>query len=73
MLEAIVRFFRPKQRCFEATTASGNLVPYLIALRRGEGGERDKKLAARLRINGMKLERKRNGGKGNVLPMRRAV
>ena len=72
MLEAILRFFRPKQRCFEATTSNGLLASYITALRRGEGGEPDKKLAARLRINGMKLERKRNGNKGNVVQMRRA-
>ena len=61
MLEAIQNFFQTKQRCFEATTDNGLLASYLIALGRGEGGERDEKLAKRLKAYGDKLERKRSG------------
>jgi len=70
MLEAILRFFRPKQRCFEATCENGLLASYLTGLRRGEGGQRDEKLARRLQVYGDKLERRRNGNKGNVVQMR---
>ncbi len=71
MLKAILRFFRPKQRCFEATYSNGLLASYIIGLLRGEGGQRDEKLAKRLKVYGDKLARKRNGNKGNVVEMRR--
>jgi len=73
MLEAIRRFLRPKQRCFEATCDNGLISSYLTGLRRGEGGQRDEKLAKRLKVYGDKLERRRNGNKGNVVQISRRM
>jgi len=72
MLEAILRFFRPKQRCFEATTSNGLLASYIIGIRRGEGGPRDLKLEKRLKVYGDKLARKRSGHVDcKYMPLRR--
>jgi len=72
LLEAIRRFFQPKQRYFEATTDNGLLASYAIALRRGEGGKQDEKLAKRLKVYGDKLERRRNGHVDcQYIPLRR--
>jgi len=70
MLEKIKAFLRVKPKTFEFTLDNGLLTTYAIRLSRGEGGKPDKKLAARLRINRAKLERKRSGGKSNVVEIR---